>query len=112
MERCVEGYDDKGVVCATCSTEYVLQGQRCVFCEGRKDAAVFSSELLIFAFLTQPTLTKNPLFCIPGWLTSTVCNKIGSVKIYFNVYDHMKEIKILFKFKEKIFLYDIIEECW
>ena len=72
MGRCIEGHDDKGVVCASCSAEYVLQGQRCVFCEGRKDAAVFSSELLAlcmaglvlfslatFAFLTQPALTKK-----------------------------------------------------
>ena len=93
MGRCVEGHDDKGVVCATCSAEYVLQGQRCVFCEGRKDAAVFSSELLAlclaglilfslatFAFLTQPALTKKDVQLLkselkPHELTTTVKRK-------------------------------------
>jgi hypothetical protein len=93
MGRCIEGHDDKGVVCATCSAEYVLQGQRCVFCEGRKDAAVFSSELLAlcmaglmlfslatFAFLTQPALTKKDVQLLkselkPHELTTTVKRK-------------------------------------
>ena len=70
--RCLEGHDDMGVICATCSPEFVLQGQRCISCPGRKDAAVFSPELLLvcmagliffslatFAFLTQPALTKK-----------------------------------------------------
>ena len=72
--RCVKGHDDKGVVCATCSPEYVLQGQQCISCPGRKDAAIFSTELLAlcmaglvlfslatFTFLTQQALTKKDI---------------------------------------------------
>ena len=84
MGRCIEGHDDKGVVCATCSAEYVLQGERCVFCEGRQDAAVFSSELLAlcmaglvlfslatFAFLTQPALAKKDVQLFKSELNRT-----------------------------------------
>jgi hypothetical protein len=68
--RCVEGHDNNGPLCATCTAEYVLQQSTCIFCEGRTDTKAFSGDLLsVVAFgfvfftvgtyfmLTQPDLS-------------------------------------------------------
>ena len=72
MGRCIEGHDDFGVLCATCSDRYVLQGQRCVFCEAHDGGGLGSWELNLLynvgltlfsmatlAFLTQSALTTK-----------------------------------------------------
>jgi hypothetical protein len=72
--RCTNGFDDNGPVCATCKLGYVLQGQQCISCPGRTGASQFSTELLLlclgaaalfsiaaFMFLTQPALNKHDL---------------------------------------------------
>ena len=72
QSRCVEGHN--GPVCATCKLNYVMQGKRCVFCDGRESASTFSGELLSIAlgglvlfmvgtlyYITQPALSKTDI---------------------------------------------------
>lgn len=69
--RCAIGHDDASPVCAICSLEYVLQGEKCLPCPGYTDDAAATAPLsaavsvvliyvlIVMYYLSRPALSKE-----------------------------------------------------